>query len=110
MLFYEQKQINLPKISKAKQDGQISHIVSFSISRVLKLSIKASHQLLKSGKESETILKGSTFAAVILEMPSTMMTLASSLVHILLLCHGTLAVKIGGNGTDWSKTNYLARK
>ena len=76
----------------------------------LKLSINASHQLLKSGKASETILNGSILAAVIFEMPSTMMTLASSLVNILLLCHGTLAVKIGGNGTDWSKPNCLARK
>ncbi len=70
------------------------------MSGVLKLNIKASHQLMNSGRASETILNGSISAAMIFEIPSTIMTLASSLVKVLLLCHGTLAVKIGGNGTD----------
>ncbi len=84
-------------------------MVSLNISGVLKLSIKASHQLLNSGKALETILNGSIFVAVIFEMPYTIMTSASLLVKVLLLCHGTLAVKIEGNGTDWSKPNCLAK-
>jgi hypothetical protein len=68
------------------------------MSGVLKNIIRASHQSVNNGRASETILNGSTTATEIFESPSTIIISASSLVKVLLLCHGALAMKIGSNG------------